>query len=164
MLESTKSEKILNYYGTYPCPVCRHGEIEPLPLMEAMGCNFCRHIFTANEAQQTLSMADSQLSLTWYWTGQAWKGVPREGTEGKLVYGIAATIFVFLPTLIVSLAAYFFPPIPDSPLSWLPMVWSIITFFAHLACIIWLVIEYYQFPVAMYFRAIFRRFSMIWRS
>jgi hypothetical protein len=163
MLESPKSENILNYYGAYPCPVCRHGEITQLPLMEAFGCNFCRHIFTANEEQQTLSMADSQLSLTWYWTGQAWKGVPREGTEGKWVYGIAAVIFVSLPTLIVSLATYFFPPIPNSPLSWLPMVWSIVTFLAHLTCIIWLVIEYYQFPFIMYFRALFRRMRMPFR-
>ncbi|WP_354634881.1 hypothetical protein [Planktothricoides raciborskii] len=33
---------------TYPCPVCRYGEISGLTLMNAFGCHFCQHIFTAD--------------------------------------------------------------------------------------------------------------------
>ncbi|MEK0186737.1 hypothetical protein WMG39_18035, partial [Microcoleus anatoxicus PTRS2] len=43
---------------TYPCPVCRTGEISPMPMMEALACNFCQHIFTGNEERQMLKMAD----------------------------------------------------------------------------------------------------------
>jgi len=49
----------LNYHDTYSCPVCRHGKIAALPLMEAYACNFCQHIFTANLEQQVLKMASN---------------------------------------------------------------------------------------------------------
>jgi len=60
----------LNYHDNYSCPVCRHGKIATLPLMEAYACNFCQHIFTANLAQKVLKLANSQLPLTWYRTGK----------------------------------------------------------------------------------------------
>lgn len=75
MPHSHQSQINLNYYNAYHCPVCRHGEITTLPLMEAFACNFCRHIFTANLDKQAITIADSQLPLTWYWTGKNWQGL-----------------------------------------------------------------------------------------
>jgi hypothetical protein len=143
--------------GTYPCPVCRHGEISSMLLMETFACNFCQHIFTTNFDKQLLKMADSQLPLSWYWNGKNWKGIQREGTEFGWGYLVAGLIFVLFPTGIIGIGAYLFPPLPDSPLSWLPLVWLILTFFSHLFCLVWLVIEYYQFPIFLYIRAIKRR-------
>lgn len=143
--------------GEYSCPVCRHGKISTMPLMETFACNFCQHIFTANFDKQLLKMADSQLPLTWYWNGKNWKGIHREGAEmgwGYLVFGLS---FVIFPTSIVGLGTYLFPPLPDSPLSWLPLFWTVLTFLTHLFCLIWLIIEYYQFPIFLYVRAIKRR-------
>lgn len=143
--------------GEYPCPVCRHGKIAQMTLMEAFACNFCQHIFTTNFEKQVLKMADSQLPLTWYWNGKNWKGIQREGTEfgwGYIVIGLA---FVTLPTGIIVLGAYLFPPLPNSPLSWLPLFWAILTFISHLSCLILLVIEYYQLPIMLYARALRRR-------
>jgi len=155
------SDKItLNYHDVYPCPVCRHGKIAALPLMEAYACNFCQHIFTANLEQQVLKMADSQLPLTWYWNSSYWQGLPREGMEMAWFYLIMGLGFVVFPTAIVSTGAYLFPPVSGSPLSWLPFAWSILTFISHAICLLWLVIEYYQFPVNMYLRALRRR----WRD
>jgi hypothetical protein len=149
----------LNYQDVYPCPVCRHGEIAALPLMEAYACHFCQHIFTANLEHRVLKMADSQFALTWYWNGNHWRGLPREGGEIGWGYLIVGSLFVFLPTSIVAVSAYLFPPMPDSLLSWLPIFWSILTFIAHLICLLWLIVEYYQFPVYLYLRALRRRFS-----
>lgn len=143
--------------GEYPCPVCRHGKIAQMTLMEAFACDFCQHIFTTNFEKQVLKMADSQLPLTWYWSGKNWKGIQREGVEfgwGYIVIGLA---FVTLPTGIIALGAYLFPPLPNSPLSWLPLFWAILTFAAHLSCLILLVIEYYQLPIMLYARALRRR-------
>jgi rubredoxin len=86
----------LNYHDTYSCPVCRHGKIAALTLMEAYACNFCQHIFTANLEQQVLKMADSQLPLTWYWNGKYWQGLPREGMEMAGFYLIIGLGFVIL--------------------------------------------------------------------
>jgi hypothetical protein len=140
----------LSYHEVYPCPVCRHGEIAQLPLMEAYACNFCQHIFTANMEHNLLKMMDSQLPLTWHWNGRNWQGIQREGVEFVWGYWLAGIAFVLLPTTLVGLAAYLFPPLPGSQLAWLPIFWTGLTFFTHLSCLIWLIVEYYQFPVFLY--------------
>jgi hypothetical protein len=157
MSELTNANTRLDFYGKYTCPVCRHGEISAIPLMEAFSCHFCRHIFTANLEQQTIKMADSQLPLTWRWNGRTWTGGYREENELGWGYWIAGTAFVLLPTSIVGLFTYIFPPLPDSSLSWFPLFWVGLTFFAHLAFLGWLVLEYYQLPISLYIRAIGER-------
>ena len=145
-------------HGEYPCPVCRHGKVNRMALMEAFACNFCQHIFTTNFEKQLMKMADSQLPLTWYWNGKNWKGIQREGTDIGWGYVIIGLAFVAFPTGIIGLGTYLFPPLPDSPLSWLPLFWAILTFIAHLSCLVLLVIEYYQLPILLYMRALRRRF------
>lgn len=147
----------LHERGVYYCPVCRHGEVSSMPLMETFACNFCHHIFTVNYDKQLLKMADSQLPLTWYWNGKTWKGIQREGLEMGWIYIVCGLAFLLLPTGVIALGAYLFPPLPDSPLAWLPIFWIVLTFLAHLSCLGWLVVEYYQFPVFLYFRAMKRR-------
>lgn len=146
--------------GEYPCPVCRHGKVAEMPLMETFACNFCQHIFTANFNKQLLKMADSQLPLTWYWNGRIWKGIHREGAEVGGAYIIFAIGFILIPTAIISIGAYLFPPMEGSLLSWLPLAWTVLTFAAHLLCVIWLIIEYYQFPIFLYIRALKRKLSV----
>jgi len=145
--------------GEYPCPVCRHGKVSEMPLMETFSCGFCQHIFTTNFDKQLLKMADSQLPLTWYWNGKNWKGIQREGVEVGWIYFLFAFLFVFIPTSFIAFGMYLFPTEPNSLLAWLPLTWTILTFCAHLLCVIWLVIEYYQFPIFLYFRALKRKFS-----
>lgn len=147
----------LSYDGVYTCPVCRHGKISALPLMEAFACNFCQHIFSANLEQQLLKMADSQIPLSWRWNGQRWKGLQHEGVELGWGYWVAAIAFLVIPTTLVGLAAYLFPPLTNSPFSWFPIFWTVFTFLSHLSCLGWLVVEYYQFPLSIYLRAIGQR-------
>lgn len=155
---SSKNLNSFNFNSVYPCPVCHQGEITSIALMEAMGCNFCGHIFTANLEQQVLKMADSQISLTWHWNGRIWKRGQQESLELAWVYWVAAIVFVSLPTIVVGLFAYLFPTVPDAPLFWFPIFWTVVVFLSHLAFLIWLILEYYQFPVRLYFRAIGRNF------
>jgi hypothetical protein len=157
MSEPNYSSDRLNYYGVYTCPVCRHGKVAAMPLMEAFACNFCRHIFTANLEQQILKMADSQLPLSWRWNGSRWQGTQGQGTELGWGSGIAAAAFVLLPTFLVGSGAYLFPPLPGSRLAWLPLFWVFLTFIAHLGFILWLVLEYYQFPLLLYLTSLRQR-------
>lgn len=149
-----------NCQGMYPCPVCRHGKVTEMPLMETFACNFCQHIFTANYDKQLLKMADSQLPLTWYWNGKIWKGIHREGAEVGWAYVFFGVAFVLLPTAIIGAGMYLFPPMSGSLLSWLPLFWTVLTFCAHLSCVIWLIIEYYQFPIFLYIRALKRKLQI----
>ncbi len=67
---------------------------------------------------------------------------------------LLAVAFVLLPTTLIGLTAYTFPPIPGTPLCWLPIVWTGLTFISHLAIIINIIIDYYQFPVSLYLKAV----------
>ena len=147
----------LNYTHTYSCPVCHHGEISNLALMDAFACNFCSHIFTADLEKQVIEIADSQLPLSWRWNGRTWKRLQPEGVEIGWSYLLIALGFVLIPPSLIGISLYLFPPLPNSPLSWFPVFWIVLTFFCHLLTILWLVVEYYQFPINLYFRAIGQR-------
>lgn len=155
------SSKILatsfNYHGVYPCPVCRVGKISQMPLMEAMSCDFCQQIFTVSIEQQQLKMPSRQPPLIWYWNGFNWTEAQLEGVEFGWGYTLAAVTFILLPTGLIGIVAYNFPPRPEAPLSWVPYVWTILTFLSHLAIIVWLVIEVYQIPIRAYLRALQQR-------
>ncbi|NEO70923.1 hypothetical protein [Moorena sp. SIO3H5] len=144
--------KDLNYQGVYPCPVCRVGQIQNLSLMEAFACHECRHIFTADLERQRLKITDRQPPMTWHWNGKKWTGAHLEGVEWGWVNWFLALAFVVCPTTLIGAAVYLFPPAPDSPISWLPAAWVGLTFFCHLAIVVWLVMEFYQFPVWEYLR------------
>lgn len=136
----------LSYTQTYLCPICRHGQISGLTLMDALACNFCRHIFTANLAEQTVQVVDSSQPMTWRWTGQHWKAAYQDDANLTWVIWSVGMGLVFLPSILVGLAAYTFPPLPDSPWSWFPTVWVGCTFLVHFLMVFWLLAEHYQFP------------------
>lgn len=154
MLTPTKKTSCFSYQEVYPCPICRLGQIQALPLMDAMACNFCNHIFTADLEKQQLKMPSRQPPLIWRWNGRKWTGAHLEGVELSWGYWLAAVALVLLPTTLIGLTAYAFPPNAGVPLSWLPTVWTGLTFLSHLAIIGWLVIEFYQFPVEAYLRGV----------
>lgn len=147
MSEPTTEPQALSYQGSYRCPVCRHGKISALPLMEAFGCEVCGHIFTANLERQSIRVVDSSPPLNWRWTGRTWQATYREGASVGWGIWLAAAAFVTVPTAIVGLSAYLFPPLPESGLAWFPVFWTVLVSLSHLACVVWLLVEYYQFPV-----------------
>ncbi|MBR8835655.1 MAG: hypothetical protein DSM106950_16985 [Stigonema ocellatum SAG 48.90 = DSM 106950] len=155
------SSKILatsfDYQGVYPCPVCCVGKITHMPLMEAMACDFCQQIFTVNIEQQQLKMPSRQPPLIWRWNGFNWTQAHLEGVEFGWGYVLAAATFILFPTALIGIVAYNFPPSPDTPLSWIPYIWTALTLLSHLAIIVWLFIEIYQIPVRAYGRAIGER-------
>ncbi len=144
--------------GAYPCPVCHHGQISAMPLMEALACNFCRHIFTLDAVTQHLTMADSSLALTWRWNGRGWRSVYQNDTAIGWGIVLGALAFVLLPTTLVALSAYIFPAEPQTFLSWLPLFWIGLTFVCHLLMVVSIAIESYQFPVFAYLNALKRNF------
>jgi hypothetical protein len=122
--------------------------------METMACDFCQEIFTVNLEQQQIKMPARQPPLVWRWNGFSWAETQLEGVELGWGYGIAAIAFVFFPTILIGIVAFYFPPSLDAPLTWIPYIWTILTFLSHLSIILWIIIEVYQIPVTAYFRAI----------
>ena len=162
MSSQTKRDICFSYQGVYPCPVCRLGKIQALPLMDAMACDFCSHIFTANLEKQQLKMPSRQPPLIWRWNGRRWTGAHLEGVELGWGYWLAAIGLVVLPTGLVGLTTYTFPPTPGTLFSWLPYVWTGLAFLSHLGIIGWLVVEFYQFPIGAYLRVMRQHFFRRW--
>lgn len=146
------SAKRLTYQGIYPCPICRVSQIQAMPLMDAMACHSCRHIFTVDLEKQILKMTDLHPTLTWRWNGKKWISEHIPGLESAWTFWVFIAAFVLIPTTLIGLSAYTFPPAPDSRFAWFPIFWTGLTFLSHLGVILWLVMELYQFPMRMYLR------------
>jgi hypothetical protein len=157
MFSSTSStQPSLNSHDVYSCPICRHGQVSSLPLMDVFGCNLCGRLLQLDVKQQSLKTIDGSSPLVWYWNGRGWQGLPRSrgqlGWEAKLL----AISLVVLPTAIMGLSAYLFAPTPVQFLDWFPFVWTGLTFMLHLLMVLGLMADYYQFPVVAYLRGVNR--------
>ena len=135
----------LDYQGTYLCPVCRHGQISAIALMDAFACNFCRHIFTADLNHQSIRVEDSSQPLTWRWNGRTWQTLYQVDADLTAVIWFVGAALVILPPTLVWLSSHTFPPAPGSLWYWFPTVWVSLAFLSHLFFVSWLLAEHYQF-------------------
>ena len=152
MSNSTNLVTDFNSNGTYPCPVCRLGQIKALPLMDAMACDSCRHIFTVALEKQRLFMADRQPTLIWCWNGRTWVGAHTEGVKLGWSYLLIAAAFVLLPPTLIGLSTYFLLKTPGTSKSWLPVVWTGLAFLCHLAIVGSAIVGFYQFSIGTYLK------------
>lgn len=155
----------LSYQGVYICPICRHGQISALPLMDAFACNFCRHIFTSDLERQIVQVVDGSQPLAWRWTGRTWKSSHRRD-DLSLTWEIwlVGLGLVLLPPTLIGLAYHTFPPTPNHICAtwngldwgrnglaclgyWFPLIWTGLTFLCHFIFVSWLIVEHYQFPL-----------------
>ena len=64
---------VLDCDRSYPCPVCRRGELYSITLTDAWGCQDCQEIFeqkTPNTIQKL--SAPYPYQAIWQWTGKSW--------------------------------------------------------------------------------------------
>ena len=136
----------LNYEETYLCPVCRHGQISSLALMDAFACNFCRHIFTADLRDQSVRVEDSSQPMTWRWNGVTWQALHQVDIDLSIVIWLVGGVLVLLPPTLIWISTHTFPPIEGSAWYWFPTIWVGLAFLLHLTLVTWLLVEHYQVP------------------
>jgi hypothetical protein len=144
---SSSERRTLNYEHNYPCPICRHGHIEAITLMDAFACNFCRHIFTANLREQSVHVEDSSQPMTWRWNGRNWQAANQTDLDLTVVIWLVGLSLVILPPGLVWLSSHTFPPLDDSSGAWFPTFWIALTFACHFLFVAWLMLEHYQVPL-----------------
>lgn len=137
----------LTFEEVYVCPVCRHGQISSIALMDAFACNFCRHIFTANLRDQILRVEDSSQPVTWHWNGQTWQATNRVHIDLTITIWVTGLVLIVLPPSLIWLSSHTFPPMHGSTGSWFPNFWIGLTFFSHFLFVSWLLVEHYQVPL-----------------
>ncbi|HEY9735870.1 MAG TPA: hypothetical protein V6D06_06290 [Trichocoleus sp.] len=152
-------ELSLDNSSTYLCPVCRHGQIEAMVMMDTFACNFCRHIFELNLEQQTVQVVDSSQPLAWRWLGHRWQSVYQGQWDMTLMLWVVVVALVLVPAGLVATSAYVFPPLEGSPGEHLPLYWAIGTLLIHLFMVLWLLSEYYQAPLYVAAKIRLRRWA-----
>jgi hypothetical protein len=148
----------LDFAHRYPCPVCRHGSIEGLFLVDAFSCGFCRHIFTLDSTYQHLCLEDTAQILQWRWTGDRWVSSRSVLTEDSrlLLWGLSLAL-VLLPTTLVGLANYILPPLPSQGGTLFPWLWTGLVLVSHASIVGWFCLEYYQIPVYLILKLYIQR-------
>lgn len=144
--------RTLNYQETYVCPICRHGQISAIALMDAFSCNFCRHIFTANLSDQLVRVEDSSQPMTWHWNGRNWQAANQINVDLTITIWLVGALLVVLPPGLIWLSSHTFPPLPGSVWYWFPTIWIGLTFCFHFLFVAWLLAEHYQIPVYVAFK------------
>lgn len=91
----------------YPCPCRRNGNLKPIVLTEALGCDRCQQIFVVKKDGQTIEQLSSiYQKKSWRWTGNRWKNAYTRWTQTYLstmvviVFGSAIFAIVILPLLL----------------------------------------------------------------
>jgi hypothetical protein len=148
----------LDFALRYPCPVCRHGHIEGLFLVDAFSCGFCRHIFTVDSLRQSLCLEDTAQPLKWRWTGDRWISA-RSGVaqDSLLLLWSLSVAFVILPPVLVWLTNYIFPPLSSQEGTSFPLLWTGLTFLSHGSIVAWFCLEYYQIPLYLILKLYIQR-------
>lgn len=137
----------LDYEQSYPCPVCRHGQLDRLVLMDAFSCSFCHHIFSANLTQQSICLADSNPAIGWRWTRQRWRPLHHPDIDFPLGIWILCGGFTLLPPTIIWVMHHIFPPLADGSGSQVPLLWIGIVCLTHGLIALWILAEFYQLPL-----------------
>ncbi|MEL6816998.1 MAG: hypothetical protein AAFP03_19705, partial [Cyanobacteria bacterium J06598_3] len=73
-MHPVKETAVLDLDTSYPCPSCKQGQLIPITLTEAWGCDRCKQIFEKQPDANTIGKLASpyQRQRTWRWNGQQW--------------------------------------------------------------------------------------------
>lgn len=88
---------------SYPCPICKHGTIEPITLTEAWGCDRCQQIFERSAEPNTIGKLSTPYHRprTWQWTGRGWV-LSKKSAQPKTLKLVTAIVSCLLLWAIVS--------------------------------------------------------------
>ncbi|MGF1591144.1 MAG: hypothetical protein ACFCU7_18220 [Pleurocapsa sp.] len=125
-MRSHKTQKI-DLTSEYPCPCRRKGNLKPIVLTEALGCDRCQQIFVVKKDGQVIEQLSSiYQKKSWRWTGNRWKNAYARWTQSYLsmmlilLLSLSVLIVVILPLLLQWLNA-------QSIISWIVMFLFLIT-------------------------------------
>ena len=105
-MRSHKTAKI-DLSSEYPCPCRRKGNLKPIVLTEALGCDRCQQIFVVKKDGQVIEQLSSVYQKkSWRWTGNRWKNAYTRWTQDYLsivlilLFSLSILIVVILPVLL----------------------------------------------------------------
>jgi hypothetical protein len=119
--------------------------MQPMVLMDAFACDFCRHIFSVNLEAQILRLEDNVQPMIWHWNGLRWRSTGANVDLSILVW-ISSVVLVMIPAGLIWLCAYIFPPLDGLRWNSFSIVWGEFVCAIHSCFALWLLAEHYQLP------------------
>lgn len=100
-MHSYRTKKI-DLSSEYPCPCRRKGNLKPIVLTEALGCDRCQQIFVVKKEGRVIEQLSSiYQKKSWQWTGNRWKnGYPRWKESYWLIIISLAVVSAILAILV----------------------------------------------------------------
>lgn len=100
-MPSQKPEKI-DLNGEYICPCRRKGQLVPITLTEAFGCDRCQQIFVVQDNGHILEQLPTSYPYqrAWYWTGNSWRVVSTQMRQSYLPIALGiifVLVIIWLP-------------------------------------------------------------------
>jgi hypothetical protein len=115
-------------------------------MMDAFSCGFCRHIFSANLTEQVLRVEDRVPQTAWRWQGDRWSSLNPVSVDLSIIVWMTSVFLFTIPSGVIWLSAYVFPPIGGLTWTSFSIVWGEIVFSVHCLIAAWLLVEHYQLP------------------
>ena len=105
-VRSFKTQKI-DLTSEYPCPCRRKGNLKPIVLTEALGCDRCQQIFVVKKDGHVIEQLSSiYQKKSWQWTGNRWKNAYTRGRQSYflimtfLAIGLTFFAIIALPSML----------------------------------------------------------------
>ncbi|WP_319419957.1 hypothetical protein [Pleurocapsa sp. FMAR1] len=100
-MRSHKIQKI-DSSSEYPCPCRRKGNLKPIVLTEALGCDRCQQIFEIKKDGQVIEqLASMYQKKSWRWTGHRWKSAYDIWTQNYLTKILILSISTFVAVVVL---------------------------------------------------------------
>lgn len=100
-MHSHKTQKI-DLSLEYPCPCRRKGNLKPIVLTEALGCDRCQQIFVVKkDGHEIEQLSAIYQNKSWQWTGNRWKNAY---ARWKQRYLLTIAFLALGSTILVTLA------------------------------------------------------------
>jgi hypothetical protein len=99
-VRSYKTQKI-DLSIEYPCPCRRKGNLKPIVLTEALGCDRCQQIFVVKKNGHEIEQLSAiYQKKSWQWTGNRWKNAYARWRQSYLLViaflALGSTILITL--------------------------------------------------------------------
>lgn len=86
----------------YPCPCRRQGNLKPIMLTEALGCQRCQQIFVLKENGQVIEQLSSIYhKKAWRWTGNRWINAYSRWQKNSLSLVLVGAVAIALIGVII---------------------------------------------------------------
>lgn len=100
-MRSPKGHKI-DLNNEYPCPCRRRGNLKPIVLMEAMGCDRCQQIFIVNTDDGVIEQVSTiYQKKSWRWTGNRWKNAYARWSHSSLSLISLGVLILLVLTVVI---------------------------------------------------------------